>query len=281
MNSDLLNRFDAEVLGAPTSRRDALRRAGRLGGAATLAMTPFFAMAKRAVAANPAYRAGGDVAILNYALTLEYLERAFYRKALNTGRIDGADRPLFELIERDESAHVVVLSGAISDAGADPVEFDDDDFVFDVDGTDYLSSYDLIKTLAQGFEDTGVRAYKGQAAAIMDPDTLTVALQIHSVEARHAAAIRRLRGNQGWIPNSQPGAPAAIAATYGPGDPESMFPAEGNTVQGGLDLTSALMGYTAEDISEAFDEPLDMETVAGEDGIATPFIQPDGDGEED
>jgi rubrerythrin len=274
MNTDLFTRLDHASGMAPTDRRSALAQTARLGGAAALSMVPFLGMAKRALAANPTYvSANTDFDILNYALTLEYLERSFYRKALATGRIDAGDRPLFDLIERDESLHVTVLSNAISGAGGTPVQFDDDDFTFAAGGTDYLSSYALIKVLAQGFEDTGVRAYKGQAASIDNLDYLTVALQIHSVEARHAAAIRRLNGNQGWIPGDQPGAPAAIAAVYGPGD-GSMFPSEDNVTQGGTNLVTALSGYTREQITEAFDEPLGMATVAGENGIATPFITP-------
>ena len=71
--------------------------------------------------------------------------------------------------------------------------------------------------LAQAFEDTGVRAYKGQAGALMGNDNLlTAALQIHSVEARHASEIRRLRGLQGWITLDQrgPNMPSATQAVY-------------------------------------------------------------------
>lgn len=267
MNTDLLTRFDIEANGASTSRRDALSQTARIGGAAALSMLPFFGMAKKALAANPTFTsAATDFDILNYALTLEYLERSFYRKAIATGRIDSVDAPLFEQIRKDEDAHVTLLTSAINDAGGTPVSFEDDDFTFTAGGVDYLSSYDLIKALAQGFEDTGVRAYKGQAASIENLGYLTVALQIHSVEARHAAAIRRLRGNKGWIPLDQPDAPAAIAAVYGPG---VGTPSEDNVTQAGVDLAAALPGYTRQQISEAFDEPLDMATVLD---IAGPFI---------
>jgi hypothetical protein len=82
-----------------------------------------------------------------------------------------------------------------------------------------FTNYETFKAVAQAFEDTGVRAYKGQAPALMPyKDVLTAALTIHSVEARHASQVRRLRGNfteqepfyQGWInlatrPTSRPG----------------------------------------------------------------------------
>ena len=270
MNTDLLTRFDIEASGAPTSRRDALSKTVRMGGAAALSMLPFFAMAKSALAANPSFTSSAnDGDILNYALTLEYLERSFYRKAIATGLIDAADRPLFDQIRADEDAHVTLLRGAISGAGGTPVEFDDDDFRFTAGGTDFLSTYEFIKALSQGLEDTGVRAYKGQAPMIEDLGTLTVALQIHSVEARHAAAVRRLRGVDGWIDGNQDDAPTAIAATYGAGNDSAAFPAEDNVTQAGINLTTRLPGYSLKQITEAFDEPLDMTTV---NNIAGAFI---------
>lgn len=267
MNS-LLSLFDDPTADVPSSRRDALGTVGKLGLGAALAAVPFLSpKAARAQGGDPNQvdvDMDGDFDafdILNYALTLEYLERAFYRQALDQGFL-ADERPLIVTIEADESAHVRVLAGAIQDAGGDPVSYDDGDFDFG----DFLSSRAQFLALAQSLEDTGVRAYKGQATAIQGSPYLTTALQIHSVEARHAAAIRRLRGNQGWIPGSQPGAP--VPAVYGPGNG---FPAESNTTQGGVELTSALSGYSTEQITEAFDEGLDMTTVLD---IAGGFIQP-------
>ena len=70
--------------------------------------------------------------------------------------------------------------------------------------------------LSQAFEDTGVRAYKGQAANLMGhDDVLRAALKIHSVEARHAAQVRRLRGQKAWITRGDAsGLPPAAAAIY-------------------------------------------------------------------
>ena len=250
------------------SRRDALRSGAKIGLAAAAAAVPFLTPGRA-----HAQSTDGDFGILNYALTLEYLERSFYRQALDTGLIPASTRALFETIRGDEEAHVDLLSAAITQAGGTPVLYTDSDFTFD----DFLGDYASIRTLAQGLEDTGVRAYKGQAAAIMNragaDSYLTVALQIHSVEARHAAAVRRLNSNQGWIPDAQPNAPAAIAPVYGPGmntdDGMDDSPSEANTVQGGVDLATALSGYTMEEITEAFDEPLGMPTVLA---IAGPFI---------
>ena len=266
--TDLLNQFGDASLNAFSSRRDALRRTGQIGLGAAIAALPFVKPG-RALAQST----DGDFGVLNYALRLEYLERSFYRQALETDLIPAAVRPLFVTLREDEEAHVDLLRTTISGAGGDPVEFTDDDFTFDA----FLGSFADIATLAQGLEDTGVRAYKGQATAIMNKDYLTVALQIHSVEARHAAAIRRLDASQGstqgWIPLDQPGAPAAIAPVYAAGD---TFPSEANTMQGGVQLTTALSGYTAETISEAFDEALSMDDVLA---IAGQFITgEEGDG---
>ena len=248
--TSLLTFFDTDSSDAPASRRDALGTVGKLGLGAALASIPFLKpQAARAQTST------GDAGILNYALTLEYLERSFYRQALDSGNIPSDVRPLFETIYDDEAAHVDYLRNALVGAQADPVDYTDSDFDFDA----FLGSFATIATLAQGLEDTGVRAYKGQAAAISTPAYLEAALRIHSVEARHAAAIRRLAASpapDGWISTETP--PAAIAPVYGAGGP---FPAESNTTQGGFQLTSALQGYSAEQIAEAFDEPLDMATV--------------------
>ena len=112
----------------------------------------------------------------------------------------------------------------------------------------------------------------------MNKDYLDVALRIHSVEARHAAAIRLLPesegSTQGWIPGSQPGAPSAIAPVYGAGNGRSR--PESNVTHDGVDLTSALSGYSRERITEAFDEGLDRNTVLS---IAGQFIKgKEGDG---
>ena len=260
--TDLIHQFSDASLDVLSSRRSALRKTGQLGLGAALAAIPFFTP-KRAHAQSM----DGDFGILNYALTLEYLERSFYRQATDTDFIPEASAPLFDKILADEEAHVTLLAGAITAAGGTPVQYSDDDFTFD----GFLGDFVSIATLAQGLEDTGVRAYKGQAANIMSKDYLTVALQIHSVEARHAAAIRRLSASpavKGWIPLDQPNAAGTpIEATY---------EGEDNTTQGGVELTGALSGYTTEQITEAFDETLTMEQVLA---IAGPFITgTEGDG---
>ena len=263
-----------------TDRRAALRKGAGIGLAAAVASVPFLKPGRA-----QAQSTEGDFGVLNYALTLEYLERSFYRQAMDTGNIPSDVMPLFETIESDESKHVLFLRGAINSEGGTPVRYTDDDFSFD----GFLDSFELIATLAQGLEDTGVRAYKGRATDLMNGAFLEAALQIHSVEARHAAAIRRLSaspGAKGWISGDGSTAPMPIRAVYGAGSPAGTFPAENNTTQGGLELTTALEGYTPAQIRAAFDEPLDGTIVPAPSGtvlaIAGQFITgEEGDGEED
>ena len=271
-----LDAQNAQPLGQPTSRRAMLGQFGKLSlGAAALAV-PFIGMAEKVQAAKyggPDMEPEDDIAILNYALTLEYLEEAFYIRGVESAGIPAAALPLFTTIRDHESAHVALLAGAISGAGGKPVSFDVDDFDFTIAGFDPFdgANYAGFLTISQGLEDTGVRAYKGQAARI-DARTgptsiLTTALQIHSVEARHAAAVRILRGDlpDAYIPFDQPGVNAAIAATYA--GEETTTQGQG---AGGGDLATIFAGtYSAEIITEAFDEIL---TAAQTLAIAGPFI---------
>ena len=127
---------------------------------------------------------------------------------------------------------------------------------------DVFSNYQTFLALSQAFEDTGVRAYKGQAGNLMSNDQiLTTALQIHSVEARHAAEVRRIRGEKGWISGDSRGSL--------PAPTQPVYSGEGNTTQGGANL-NGLAGLSNAAITEAFDEPLSKETVLA---IASLFIR--------
>lgn len=256
-SNELLGGFDPEIQAVLTSRREALRRAGRLGATFTLASLPLGlgALAKSAFAQGGLPQEIVDV--LNFALTLEYLENEYYIAGLGaSGLIPAADRPIFEMIQQHEQAHVTFLEQQLGAAAIDKPAFD-----FTAGGMFApFSDYSQFKLLAQAFEDTGVRAYKGQAGNLIGNDVvLQAALTIHSVEARHAARVRRLNGLQGWIPFSQPGVPAAAAPIYA---------GEGQTVQLGVDVPN-VSGVGAESVTEAFDEPLTKDEVLA---IAGPFI---------
>jgi hypothetical protein len=126
-----------------------------------------------------------DIAILNYALTLEYLQDAFYTEAERKGALSGPAARLAEVVGAVERAHVHALRDVLGTrAVARPF--------FDFGGvTERPPSF--VRT-AVAFEDLGTAAYKGQAHLIQSPQVLAAAVGIHSVEARHAAWIRYIAG---------------------------------------------------------------------------------------
>lgn len=249
-----------DALTPENSRRAALRSLGKVGLGLAFASAPaILASSGKAYASGVRSQAGGRSVndVLNFALTLEYLERNFYNQALATDGLIPADaRPLFETIAAHEAAHVTYLETALGDDAIEEPTFD-----FTAGGTlDPFTNYNTFLLLSQAFEDTGVRAYKGQVIFLTDAeDVLTDALGIHSVEARHASKVRRVRGLQGWIPGDQPGAPAAVAAVYA---------GMNQTVKYNVDVP-AVSGVGAEAVTEAWDEPLSTEDVLA---IVAPFL---------
>lgn len=155
--------------------------AGAVYGAG--AVTPFVGEAL-------AQDSGGDVDILNFALTLEYLESTFYKEALSkTKGLSGDAKKLVQTISENENEHVAALTKAVKDLGGKPAAVPKVDF-----GNAFSSQKGLLK-LAQTFEDTGVSAYNGAAPQIQSKEVLASAGSIVQVEARHAAAIRVMNGN--------------------------------------------------------------------------------------
>lgn len=130
---------------------------------------------------------GGDVDILNFALTLEYLEAAFYKEGLKSANLSGAAKKLATEIGDHENQHVDALTQTIKKLGGKPVASPKVAFPFK-DQKSFLK-------LAQVFEDTGVSAYNGAAPMISSKEVLGAAGSIVQVEARHAAAIRLQNGN--------------------------------------------------------------------------------------
>ncbi len=134
---------------------------------------------------------GGDVAILNFALTLEYLEAAFYDQGLMmTSGLSMEAKSLATEIRDNENEHVTALMGTIKQLGGKPVPAPGVDF-----GKAFANEKSFLK-LAQTFEDTGVSAYNGAAPSIQSDEVLAAAGSIVQVEARHAAAVRILNGKQ-------------------------------------------------------------------------------------
>ncbi len=124
---------------------------------------------------------GGDVAILNFALTLEYLEADFYTKALSLS-LSSNSKKLAQLLGAHERAHVAAIKATVTKLGGTPVK--KPTFVFPI--TDEASFLKLAQTL----EDTGVGAYNGAGPSIQSKAVLAAAGSIVQIEGRHAAAIR-------------------------------------------------------------------------------------------
>jgi rubrerythrin len=127
----------------------------------------------------------GDVAILNFALTLEYLEADFYKQAAKLG-LKGQYKSLATDFGDHEMEHVKAITATIKQLGGKPVK--SPTFAFG------LKSQKDFKKLAVVLEDTGVSAYNGAAPMIQSKDVLAAAGSIVQVEARHAAALRFLGG---------------------------------------------------------------------------------------
>jgi Ferritin-like domain len=128
----------------------------------------------------------GDLGIVNYALTLEYLEAAFYGDVAKSGLFTGDDLALIEQIGRAEQEHVAALVAAAKQLGGPPAKRPNAEFPLD-DAASVLG-------LAATVENLGAAAYLGQAARIENPDILAAALSIHTVEGRHAAVLNTLAG---------------------------------------------------------------------------------------
>jgi hypothetical protein len=128
----------------------------------------------------------GDVGILNYALTLEYLETAFYADVVKSGLFKGADLETIRKFGQEEAEHVKALTAAVKGMGGKPAPEPKTEFP--------LENAKSVLELAGTVENLGAAAYLGQAANIKSPEVLASALAIHSVEGRHAAALNTLLG---------------------------------------------------------------------------------------
>ncbi len=251
-----IEKVDAEVYDRLNSRRTMFKSAGKYGAKIAAASVPFLmgGMFKKAYGQTSTVIAD----VLNFALTLEYLESDFYIKGLAAPNLIPADRKaIFQQISKHEDAHVAFLKTALQGLNATPVSKPTFDFTAKGTFADVFTNYQTFLALSQSFEDTGVRAYKGQAGNLISSnEVLTAALQIHSVEARHAAVVRKLRAQKGWIDGKDSG-----------GVPADIYAGEETTMQGGVDVTT--LGYSAAIVSQAFDEPLTKDAVLK---IAQPFI---------
>lgn len=132
---------------------------------------------------SSAAASSGDLAIVNYALTLEYLETQFYAKVIRSRLFSGQNLSVIKTFGAEEAEHVAALHKVASSLGkpaAVPV------------GKFPIHSAAQVAKLAGAVENLGAAAYLGQAGNIQSKEILAAALAIHSIEARHAATLNLL-----------------------------------------------------------------------------------------
>lgn len=270
-NTTILDSIDPEIAETLAARREEIAQgasaSSKLTAALALGSIP---VALAALSTDVYGQSASDVLdVLQFALLLEYLEAEFYNRGVANATvmgIPGADLPIFTTIQAHENAHVSALQAMITAKGATPMAKPAFDYTAkgNVPGFNFgAGQYATFQVLSQAFEDTGVRAYKGQAGRLInDKPTLTAALTIHSVEARHASEIRRLRNLKAWITGrSRDDLPAFT---------QPIYDGENNASQAGM-LLFALGNNNGggEAVTEAFDEPLTKAQVTA---IVTPFL---------
>jgi serine-rich repeat adhesion-like glycoprotein len=184
VHPELLGVEVVEESGGDISRGDVILKGALAAGAVygAFMVGPFV---------RSAFAMGGgtsDVDILNFALTLEYLESAFYEEAKTKVKASGELKSLLSLLASDEKQHVEALEGTIKKLGGKPVA--KPTFNFEYSGTSGFLK------LAETFENVGVGAYNGAAPGIKSKEVLAAAGSIVQVEARHAAAIALQNGKE-------------------------------------------------------------------------------------
>ncbi len=274
-----IEKTDPEVYQRLDGRRDAIKKFASFSGKTALAAVPLAlgSMFQKSYGQSASQQI---LDVLNFALTLEYLESEFYVTGLATsGLIADVDRPAFQTISTHETEHVAFLRSTIVALGGTPVPKPTFDYTAGNGSmagpfADVFSNYATYLAVSQAFEDTGVRAYKGQAGNLISSnEVLRAALRIHSVEARHAAHVREIRRRNGllvpagvllqpWITLNQSGIGTPLV--------QPSYNGEELTTQAGVNVVG-INGFaiTAEDASEAFDEPLTKAQVLA---IVDPFI---------
>ncbi len=274
-----IEKIDPEIYERLDGRRAAMKKFVSFSGKVAVAAVPIAlgSMLNKGYSQSASMQI---VDVLNFALTLEYLESEFYVNGLAApGLIAGTDRPAFEIISMHETEHVATLIATINALGGTPVSKPTFDFTAGSGSgsgpfTGVFSNYALFLAVSQTFEDTGVRAYKGQAGNLISSnEVLRAALRIHSVEARHASHVREIRRRNGllvpagvllqpWITLNQSGIDSPLV--------QPSYNGEELTTQAGVNIVG-INGFdiTAEDASEAFDEPLTKDQVLA---IVGPFI---------
>lgn len=316
----LLDGIEPEIVQTLVTRREAIARTSKFGAAALAAATVPVALAGLARSAY-GQAPTSVLGVLQFALLLENFEAELYKAVLGSSAVpafNAAFAPVratftptevatVTLLRDHEIKHVNFLRAAITGAGGTPVTYDPA-ATFDFTGGRGSrtgpfapATVDKLFLLAatQGIEDTGVRAYKGQAGFLLGTRTLQEALRIHSLEAKHAARVRRMRrtANPSGTAVRYSGTVQGEGATAGGPLPAAsanvpqasltaltnafalIYAGEGNTTHtvnnGSADVAlnaATLPGLSSgADVTLAFDEPLTRAQVVA---IVQPFVIP-------
>lgn len=271
--------IDPEITDKISPRRDVIKNITSFGAKVALSALPFAMGSMFNKASAQTSSSVGEV--LNFALTLEYLEAEFYTKALNSPALlakipAGPALTALQRIRDDENAHVKFLQDTLAalkiTATTKPT------FDFEKPFPTVFSDYGTFLAVSQGLEDTGVRAYKGQAPSLLgNKVVLTAALSIHSVEARHASHVRQMRRTTGGdLATLKPWITGDATHSNDSGVPalDKTYAGENNKMQATVDITTLMGASSGSKISysaavEAFDEPLEKQAVLD---IASLFI---------
>lgn len=258
---DEIEKVDGEIYERLSPRRAAMKDFFNMGKKITLAALPLAlgSMFQKAYGqTNPS--SVNDV--LNFALALEYLEWNYYNRALGLASgaayiPTGPARNAITTIRNHERAHVDALKGALNITGADGYVASDFDFTAGGTFADVDTNYETFLKVALAFEDTGVRAYKGQAPILKKMPVLTTALQIHAVEARHASHLRQMvRANvagagalKPWIAYTANGNDTGVTAA------NAVYAGEQNTKISTIEITGINGAAVSQSqAAESFDE---------------------------
>lgn len=277
------------------SRREAIAKGGKVSAATIAALSIGSVPIALAALSRDAWGQSTPATVqatIDFALMLEIFENEFYKAVLGTSSssaqnsafatvralVPATALPTFQQIQRHEASHVAFLTanGAVNSLNLTATSFDFTGARGAGNGPFARATTELAFLLitAQAAEDTGVRAYKGQAGNLMSNTVvLEAALRIHSVEARHAAKVRRLRratgapavvrhsGTVSGNASAAAGAsnisspPAGVVAAL-----DLIYASENTTMQGTVDVTTSTGLPSGVDVaaaaSEAFDEPL-------------------------
>ncbi|WP_426329935.1 ferritin-like domain-containing protein [Pedobacter sp. R-06] len=272
-----IEKVDGEIYERLNPRRAAMKSFFNMGKKISLAAMPLALGSMFQKAYGQTALPAAVVDVLNFALSLEYLEYHFYNHCI-VGKTPGsavtdvtfnfpnaASQAAITTIRDHEKAHVDLLVGALGSSARAPIAYADTDFRAGGAFASVYSDYNTFLAVAQGFEDTGVRAYKGQAGALLGSPVLQTALQIHSVEARHASHIRQMRtaaGSTVYKPWVSLGA-SGQANDSGVAAVDAVYAGEDLTVQAGVNIVGigSNAGITKAAAVESFDEPLDKASV--------------------